>query len=202
MEQEPHHEARLSADDATVDAERATNDALDHGTSGGRDEQFNHHLAALAMRQVGELDGAASGLEGRSPTRTEADTAISSPDQTRPELDGEAVTKRLSQRDESGRQLLANVYADSKRHTVALLLDDVTANMVIYAVRVLAADSEAHAREVRLVGATMPPDSYGAANRHAVASRHERIALRLRALENSYRDEIATARESLQRVPR
>ena len=72
--------------------------------------------------------------------------------------------------------LLANVYADSKRHTVALLLDDVTANMVMYAVRVLAADSEAHAREVRLVGAAMPPDSYGAANRHAIASRHERIA--------------------------
>ena len=69
---------------------------------------------------------------------------------------------------------------------MTLLLDDVTANIVLYAVRVLAADSEAHAREVRLVGAAMPPDSYGAANRHAIASRHERIAARLRVLEFNY----------------
>ena len=35
MEQEPHHEAGLSADDATVAAERAINDVLDHGAQRG-----------------------------------------------------------------------------------------------------------------------------------------------------------------------
>lgn len=98
---------------------------------------------------------------------------------------------------EASRPILANVYVDPKRRTVALLLDDVTANMVLYAVRVLAADSEAHAREVRFVGAAMPPDSYGAVNRHAIASRHERIARRLRALERNYHD-VITAPGSLQ----
>jgi hypothetical protein len=34
-------------------------------------------------------------------------------------------------------------------------MDDVTANTVMYAVRLLAADSEAHAREIRAVGATL-----------------------------------------------
>lgn len=82
---------------------------------------------------------------------------------------------------------LANVYTDPTRHTVTLLLDDKTANIVMYAVRMLAADAEAHAREVRCVEAAMPPDSYGASNRNAIASRHERIAHRLLVLDRSYR---------------
>ena len=102
-------------------------------------------------------------------------------------------------RDEVKQRTLANVYADPRRHTVTLLLDEVTANTVIYAVRVLAAESEAHAREVRLVGASMPPDSYGAANRHAIASRHERTARRLRVLERSYRDMVTEPVESLRK---
>ena len=88
---------------------------------------------------------------------------------------------------ETNGETLANVYTDPERHTVTLLLDDSTANIVMYAVQMLAADSEAHAREVRRVKATMPPDSYGAINRDAIASRHERIARRLRALESNYR---------------
>ena len=67
-----------------------------------------------------------------------------------------------------------------------------TANSVIYAVRLMAADAEAHAREVRLVGADLPSDSYGASNRHAIALRHERIAGRLRLLDYNYRDITAT----------
>jgi hypothetical protein len=82
---------------------------------------------------------------------------------------------------------LANVYVDPERHTVSLLLDDETANLVVYAVRVLMAESEAHAREVRIVKATLPPDSWGAANRQVIANRHERIAGRLRVLERNYR---------------
>jgi hypothetical protein len=46
-------------------------------------------------------------------------------------------------------QVLADVYHDPIRHTVTLLLDEQHASAVIYAVRALAADSEAHAREVR-----------------------------------------------------
>lgn len=98
---------------------------------------------------------------------------------------------------ETGRRTLANVYCDPERHTVTLLLDDLTATTVIYAIRMLAADSEAHAREVRLVAGTMPLDSDGAANRHAIAARDERIALRLRAVESNYRDIVITPGKAL-----
>jgi hypothetical protein len=32
---------------------------------------------------------------------------------------------------------------------------------------------------------TLPPDSYGAINRHVIAMRHERIAVRLQTLEGN-----------------
>ena len=87
-------------------------------------------------------------------------------------------------------KVLANVYHDPIRHTVTLLLDEQHATAVIYAVRVLAADYEAHAREVRTVAATLPPESYGARNRHFIAIRHERVASRLRRVESRYRSEV------------
>lgn len=86
--------------------------------------------------------------------------------------------------------VLANVYHDPIRHTVTLLMDEPHATAVIYAVRVLAADYEAHAREVRTVAATLSADSYGAQNRHFIAIRHERIASRLRQVESNYRAEV------------
>jgi hypothetical protein len=90
------------------------------------------------------------------------------------------VTRPVKERERAVGQVavgpvLANVYHDPKRHTVTLLLDERHAIAVIYAVRVLAADYEAHAREVRTVVATMPRGSYGAANRHFTAIRHERL---------------------------
>jgi len=88
-------------------------------------------------------------------------------------------------------QVLANVYHDPIRHTITLLLDEQHATAVIYAVRALAADYEAHAREVRSVGAILPPDSYGHANRQFIAIRHERIASRLRLVESNYRTEVS-----------
>jgi len=98
-------------------------------------------------------------------------------------------------REASPNQGLANVYHDPRHCTVTFLLDETIANTVIYAVRMLAAESEAHAREVRVVAATLPPDSYGAANRHKIASRHERVAARLRRLETNYRDIVSEHRE-------
>lgn len=88
-------------------------------------------------------------------------------------------------------QVLANVYHDPNRHTVTLLLDEQHAIAVIYAVRAVAADYEAHAREVRAVAATLPLDSYGHANRQFIAIRHERIASRLRLVEANYRTEVS-----------
>jgi hypothetical protein len=70
---------------------------------------------------------------------------------------------------------------------VTLRLDEATADTFIYTVRMLAADSEAHAREVRAVAATLLPESYGAANRHKIATQHERVAARLWVLEGNYR---------------
>ena len=87
--------------------------------------------------------------------------------------------------------MLANVYHDPIRHTVTLLLDEQHAIAVIYAVRAVAADYEAHAREVRAVAATLPLDSYGHAKRQFIAIRHERIASRLRRVESNYRMEVA-----------
>ena len=85
----------------------------------------------------------------------------------------------------------ANVYHDAERHTVTLLLDEAHATAVIYAVRALADDYEAHAREARAVAATLPPGTYGAKNRAYIAIRHERIASRLRRVESRYRMEVA-----------
>lgn len=85
----------------------------------------------------------------------------------------------------------ANLYHDAERHTVTLLLDEAHATAVIYAVRALAADYEAHAREVRAVAATLPPGSYGAKNRAYIAIRYERVASRLRLVESKYRIEVA-----------
>ena len=94
--------------------------------------------------------------------------------------------------------LLANVYHDPGRRTVTLLLDAETAEAVIFAVRILVANSEGRAREARLAGAALPLDSYGAANRHAIASRHERTAKRLRVLEEQYRDVVITPGKGLE----
>ena len=88
-------------------------------------------------------------------------------------------------------QVLANVYHDPIRHTVTLLLDERHAIAVIYAVQALAADYEAHAREVRAVAATLAADSYGHTNRQFIAIRHERIASRLRLVESNYRAEVS-----------
>jgi hypothetical protein len=105
--------------------------------------------------------------------------------------DDESAPTRPGERPDYSGQVLANVYTDPIRHTVSLLLDDRTANCLIYAARVLAAEYEAHAREVRLVSATLPPVSYGAVNRLRIAWRHERIAERLRLLERNYQTEVS-----------
>jgi septal ring-binding cell division protein DamX len=186
MKQQVHYAAVSSGDAAvTAERERLINGALEPNPAGERGEQLDRSLAAAALQQVVDSGGVASGPEEQGQTGAKTDAAIPPVSRTDSMADEEAV-ERGRQRGESERKLLANVYADPKRHTVAFLLDDVTANMVMYAVRVLAADSEAHAREVRLIGATMPPESYGAANRHAIASRHERFAHRLRTLEGNY----------------
>jgi hypothetical protein len=96
-----------------------------------------------------------------------------------------ATAERPAARPDSG--TLANVYLDTDRHTVAFLLDEPTANAVVFAVRSLAAEYEAHGRELRAVAMALPMGSYGASNRHHVANRLERVAARLRAVEGNYR---------------
>lgn len=168
----------------------------DQSGGGGEAERGNEergtsdllaHLKAIrdaALEQDNQRHGA--------PRQPEAAAGLVSADkQSAP--DGPKQAREASQ------AILANVYADPGRHTVTLLLDDVTANSVMYAVRVLAADAEAHAREVRLVAAAMPIDSWGAANRHAIASRHERIARRLRELDRNYYNVITAPGGGLER---
>jgi hypothetical protein len=47
---------------------------------------------------------------------------------------------------------------------VSLVLDAITANVAAFAIAAHAADREAHAREVELVGEMPPEDSYGRIN--------------------------------------
>lgn len=80
----------------------------------------------------------------------------------------------------------AEVYTDPVERTVTMLTDERTAAVGIYAVRLLAFQYEAHARELRLVAERFPIGSYGFHNRLDAATRHERIAARGRVLERAY----------------
>ncbi len=79
------------------------------------------------------------------------------------------------------------IYVDTANELVTFVLDQRSAEVAVYAIRALAADYEAHAREVGRVAESLPPESYGAINRACIAARHERIAGRLRAIEVGYR---------------
>jgi len=149
-------------------------------------------LAPLRRRLVRDERTAVNGAAVMAPDGADA---ISPPCSGPPERVAEIVSPTKERQRAVGTaavgQVLANVYHDPIRHTVTLLLDERHASAVIYAVRVLAADHEAHAREVRAVAATLPPDSYGASNRQFIAIRHERIASRLRTVESNYRIEVS-----------
>jgi hypothetical protein len=56
----------------------------------------------------------------------------------------------------------------------------------MYALAAHADEREAHIREVERFGASLPEDSYGRANRQAIAARETRVATRLRAIEHAY----------------
>ena len=82
--------------------------------------------------------------------------------------------------------MIALARRDPKGQTVNLILD-ATANIAIYAITAHARDREAHLREVERYGQALPEDSYGRANRQAIATREARLAARLRAVEHAYR---------------
>ena len=139
----------------------------------------------------GEMEQRAA-LNGQVATHVES-SATRTPDRNAEQdvfpVPGEERTRTVARADM--KDSLANVYHDAERKTVTLLLDENHATAVIYAVRALAADYEAHAREVRLAAASLPSGSYGAENRAMIAIRHERIASRLRRVESRYRAELA-----------
>ena len=85
-----------------------------------------------------------------------------------------------------GLTTIAMAYRDPESQRVSLVLDAITANIAAFAIAAHAADREAHAREVQLVGEMLPEDSDGRINRRAIADREARIARRLRAVERAY----------------
>jgi len=88
---------------------------------------------------------------------------------------------------------IAEVYSEAAgEDTVTMVLDSRTAAVVLYAARLMASNYETHALEVRRVGEHWPAGSWGATNRVESAVRHERVALRLRVLDQAYRDAIDT----------
>ena len=61
-----------------------------------------------------------------------------------------------------------------ERETLTLTMDEPTAALVMFAVRALMIGYQAHAREVRLDGETLQPDTWGRKNREDIASGLER----------------------------
>jgi hypothetical protein len=117
--------------------------------------------------QIDQADVMLAGLRDR------VRQGLATTEQDRPQADGAPVIA-LARRDPDGR-------------TVSIVMDAATANVAIYAVTAHARDHEAHLREVERYGQTLPEDSYGRANRQAIAAREARLAARLRAVEHAYR---------------
>jgi hypothetical protein len=86
-----------------------------------------------------------------------------------------------------GPQVIAVARRDPHDRTVSIVMDAATANVALYAITAHAREREAHLREVERYGQTLPEDSYGRANRQAIAAREARLAARLRAIEHAYR---------------
>ena len=87
----------------------------------------------------------------------------------------------------TARQVIAVARRDPQGRTVSIVMDAATANVAMYAITAHAREREAHLREVERYGQTLPEDSYGRANRQAIAAREARLAARLRAVEHAYR---------------
>lgn len=84
----------------------------------------------------------------------------------------------------------AEIATDEKHDTVTITLDSRTAGVLIYAARLMMANYQAHANEVRMVARQMPQGSFGSTNRIVIADRHMRIVGRLRVVERSYQDAV------------
>jgi hypothetical protein len=89
--------------------------------------------------------------------------------------------------DIDGPRILALARSDPETQTVSLVLDPTTATIAIFAIAAHTDEREAHIREVERSGQNLPEDSYGRQNRQAIAARENRIAIRLRAVEQAYR---------------
>jgi hypothetical protein len=65
------------------------------------------------------------------------------------------------------------------------VISPITASAAIYASAAHADEREAHIREVKRYGQSLPEGSYGRCNRQAIAARETRIAARRRAVEHA-----------------
>jgi hypothetical protein len=101
--------------------------------------------------------------------------------------------------DTDGPRILALARRDPETQTVSLVLDDTTANIVLFAIAAHADEREAHIREVERSGRSLPEGSYGRRNRQAIAARETRVAARLHAVEQAYRT--ATERDTTYMPP-
>jgi hypothetical protein len=101
--------------------------------------------------------------------------------------------------DIDGPRILALARHDPETQTVSLVLDDTTANIVLFAIAAHADEREAHIREVERSGRSLPEGSYGRRNRQAIAARETRVAARLHAVEQAYR--AATERDTTYTPP-
>jgi hypothetical protein len=96
-------------------------------------------------------------------------------------------TTEVAWPDIDGPPILALARKDPESQTVSLILDATTANIALFAIAAEADEREAHVREVKKFGASLPESSYGRRNRQAIAARETRVAARLRAIDHAYR---------------
>jgi hypothetical protein len=116
--------------------------AADYGGSEYQQNGYRQAIGLVALRAAEALMRERRISEGNSDGATEV-LKFPAQDVASPSLPGGAVAVEQSKTKEKELPVLANVYCDPKRRTVSLLLDEATANTVMYAVRLFAAESEA-----------------------------------------------------------
>jgi hypothetical protein len=102
-----------------------------------QNEHLRQELADVAIAQAVEAEKATGPVKSSQADTDQLEAARFSPvaDTSSEEPADPSETEQPGQRRDKEHRLLANVYSDPIRCTVTFLLDDVTANTVIYAVQ-------------------------------------------------------------------
>src|ERR1700733_13317260 len=113
---------------------------VDHGGSEYQQNGYRQAIGPVALRAAETLLQE-RGVRGSYGDGTTEGLLLPSEDTGSASSSDNAVPAEQPQTEKEESSVLANVYCDPKRRTVSLLLDETTANTVMYAVRLFAAES-------------------------------------------------------------